>query len=240
MSDAFDFLRKRRQQMAENPGMSNRSLNEEFCRKNKLPYSAKKTATVIQDGSFTDYEIKKQEMEADFQKTVLRNKINSCGESQIGRNAAAGKHGIIMEVDDSDQEQMPEFKTVADQARYMHQKNRQKRAAEETNNKMINTALGSHIMHQIIDQQSVGSKAIIEARNSNDLRDITDVKSDLKKGHEHMYKDNDYNFVVNTRKLRVFDETDEQELSVQHQSALGNHLETQALALESQEVIRGD
>lgn len=240
MSDAFDFLRKRRQQMAENPGASAKALNNDYCRKNGLPHSTARTSTVIQDGSFSDYEIKKQQMDDDFHKTLLRNKISSCGESQIGRNASAGKHGMIMEVDESDLEPMPEFKSIADQARYMHQKNREKRVADDTHNRLVNTVLGSHILHQIVDEKSIGSQAIIEARNSADLKDVTDIKADLKKGHQQMYRDNDYNYIKSIRKKRVFDQTDEQGLSAQHESALGSYLETQASTLESQEVVRGD
>lgn len=240
MSDAFDFLRKRRQQMAENPGASVKQLNREYCKKNGLPYSDNRTPTVIQDGSYTEHEIKKQQMDDDFHKTLLRNKINSCGESQIGRNAAAGKHGTIMGVDESEPEPIPEFSSVADQARYMHQKNREKRAAEDANNRLINSTLGSHLLHQIVDEKSISSQAIIDAKNSSELRDVTDIKTDLKKGHQQMYKDNDYNYIVSVRKKRVFDTTDEQPLSAQHESALGGHLETHASTLASQEIPKGD
>jgi hypothetical protein len=239
MTDAADFLRRRRQQMQENPGLSTRALNKIYCQQNQLPTFNKQYGGVIKQATFTKAEQKKQEMDDDFQKTVLWNKIQSCGESQIGRNAAAGKHGIIMKADDDEiVEELPKFGSVMEQARYMHQKNREKRISEDANNQTLNTALGSHILHQLVDQKSIGGVAIEEASRSRDLKDVTDTKTDLKKGHEQMYQSTDYKIIKSIRKMRTFDQSDEQELSHQHESALGQHLETEACTMASQELGR--
>jgi hypothetical protein len=238
MGDQIDFLRKRRQQMADNPSMSARALNNVFCETKGIPTFHRKGVGIIKDGEFNSQEQQRQIEQDRMQQNALMHKINTCGESKIGRSASSGKFGTIMEADDQDIGPIPEFKSVAEQARYMHKKNIEKRAKEETDNKVLNMALGSHILNHLVDQESIGGVAIREASSSSELKDITDTKTDLRRGHLRMYNDPDYRFVAGIKKMRVFDESDEQELSRQHEVALSQHLQSQVSVLESQELPR--
>lgn len=240
MADSFDFLRERRRKAAENPGLTHRQLNDKYCKDNKLATYNKSYQGVIKNTEFTQQELDNVMRDAQYKKIELHNKINSCGESKIGRNAAAGKHGTILCHDDDDQEtqDVPEFKSVREGSEYMYRRAKKQMEDEKVSMRAINSAMSNHILHQVIDQTSVGSKQIEEVGKTDKHIDTEKTKEYLAQTHEKMKQTDDYKLVESMRKFRILATDDKSDISTQHEFAIVKSLDESAAIMRTQEMSK--
>jgi len=234
MSDAFDLLARRRAREAANPGKTYRQLNEQYLKDNNLPVTKPTFGGVTKD--YSEQEATNMAREHQYKKIELYNKMKSCGESQIGRNAKCGKHGTFMELDKPDTPtETPTFASPAEKSRYLYEQNRKRLVDDAITTKMINSVTSHHILHQVVDQHSIAGRTIEEVGKTSAAVNIVDAKEHLVETHKKLHNDAGYKAVAAVRKLRVLDESEEGELGFQHENALNHVLCDNASEVRTQE-----
>lgn len=234
---ADELLRARRAREAANPGKTYKQLNEMYAKEAGIPYVNPTYNGIIKSAEYDSRELTRVSEEHNFKKIELYNKMNSCGESKIGRSAKDGKHGIIMNFDEPEvPAEMPKFNSPAEKSRYLYELNRKKMINDSEDTKLVNSVTSHHLIHQIVDQESLASKTIEEVGKTSAAVVIGDAKEHLINTHEKMQESVDYKIVTGIRKLRMLDESDEGSLGEGHKNALNGCLRDTANALHAQEL----